>query len=254
MNRLKGKTAVITGSSRGIGSATANLFASEGANVVINYSRSDEQAAETLQTIQESGGIAISVKADVSKESEVRKLVEACVDKFGTIDILMNNAAILGTLKPIVEYGEDEWDIVINTNLKGTFLCIKHVLPIMLKKGKGKIINMSSISIIGDKDCAAYCASKGALATLTKALSLDFGGRGVNINAICPGAIDTEMLKKIEDEVPGTMKSATGRTPTGRLGTPEDIAYAALYLASDEADFVNGELLFVDGAIKNNIL
>ena len=230
MDRLKGKTAVITGSNRGIGSATAKLFAGEGANVVINYSKSDEQAAGTLKAIQESGGSAVIVKADVSKEIEVKKLVKGCVDKFGTVDIL------------------------INTNLKGSFLCIKHMLPIMLKKGRGKIINMSSVSIIGDKDDAAYCASKGALATLTKTLSLEYAGRGININAICPGAIDTEMFRKYEDEYPGMTEATIGRTPSGRLGTPEDIAYAALYLSSDESDFVNGELLFVDGAIKNNIL
>jgi len=236
MGRLEGKTAIITGSNRGIGRATAQLFTREGANVVINYSKSDKQAEDTLKAIKEDGGSAIIIKADVSKEAE------------------MNNAAIVGPLKPITEYSETEWDEVININLKGAFFCIKHIIPIMLKKEKGKIINISSISIIGDRDDSAYCATKGGLASLTRELSLEYAGTGININAICPGAVNTEMLKKYEEEYPGLIDGTVRRTPSARLATPEDVAYAALYLSSDESDFVNGILLFVDGALKNNIL
>jgi len=254
MGRLEGKTAIITGSNRGIGRATAQLFTREGANVVINYSKSDKQAEDTLKAIKEDGGSAIIIKADVSKEAEVKKLVDGCVKEFGTVDILMNNAAIVGPLKPITEYSETEWDEVININLKGAFFCIKHIIPIMLKKEKGKIINISSISIIGDRDDSAYCATKGGLASLTRELSLEYAGTGININAICPGAVNTEMLKKYEEEYPGLIDGTVRRTPSARLATPEDVAYAALYLSSDESDFVNGILLFVDGALKNNIL
>lgn len=253
MNRLKGKTAIITGSNRGIGRATTQLFAREGANVVINYSKSDQQAEDTLKVIKEEGRNAIIIKADVSNEVEVKKLVDGCVKEFGTVDILMNNAAIVGPLKPMIKYSEAEWDEVININLKGPFLCMKHVIPIMLEKGKGKIVNTSSVSIIGERNASAYCATKGGLASLTKELTLEYADKGININAICPGAVDTEMLREFEERYPGLIDGIVSRTPSARLATPEDIAHAALYLSSDESDFVNGLLLFVDGSIMNNV-
>ena len=251
--RLEGKTAIITGSNRGIGRAAAQLFAKEGADIVINYSKSDDQAKETLKSIQKEGGRAVVVKADVSNEDEVKRLVNTCVEEFGTVDILMNNAAIVGPLKPMIEYTREEWDSVININLTGPFLCMKHVIPIMLEKGRGKIINTSSVSIIGEKNASAYCATKGGLASVTKELTLEYADKGININAICPGAVDTEMLREFEERYPGLIDGIVSRTPAARLATPADIAHAALFLASDESDFVNGLLLFVDGSIMNNV-
>jgi len=251
--RLEGKTAIITGSNRGIGKATARLFVKEGANVVINYSKNKEQARETVREIEQAGGSVILVKADVSNEDEVKSMVNICMNEFKTIDILMNNAAIVGPLKPLIEYGREEWDSVININLTGSFLCMKHVIPVMLKKGHGKIINTSSVSIIGERNASAYCATKGGLASLTKELTLEYADKGININAICPGAVDTEMLREFEERYPGLIDGIVSRTPSARLATPDDIAHAALFLASDESDFVNGLLLFVDGSIMNNV-
>jgi len=251
--RLVGKIALITGSNRGVGKATAKLFIKEGANVVINYANNDEQAEKTLEEIKSDGGNAIIIKADVSKKSEVDKLVDESIQKYGGIDILINNAGILGPMKPFVEYSEDEWDKVVNVNLKGPFLLTRRVIPGMMKKGKGKIINISTVSILGERNIAAYCASKGGLASLTKTLSLEYADKGININAVCPGAIDTEMMREIDKKYPGVIDAIVSRTPSGRLATPEDIANATLYLASSESDFVNGLLLFVDGSIMNNV-
>lgn len=251
--RLGGKIALITGSNRGVGKATAKLFIKEGANVVINYANNDEQAEKTLEEIKSDGGNAIIIKADVSKKSEVDKLVDESIQEYGGIDILINNAGILGPIKPFVEYSEDEWDKVVNVNLKGPFLLTRRVIPEMMKKGKGKIINISTVSILGERNIAAYCASKGGLASLTKTLSLEYADKGININAVCPGAIDTEMMREIDKKYPGVIDAIVSRTPSGRLATPEDIANATLYLASSESDFVNGLLLFVDGSIMNNV-
>ena len=251
--RLKGKTAIITGGNRGIGSATAKLFAREGANVVINYSKSDQQAEQTFRVIEKEGGIALIVKADISKLPEVEKLVNKSIEKFGTIDILMNNAAILGPIKPFVQYTEEEYDEVLNINLKGPFLLMNKIIPLMIKKGHGKIINVSTVSILGERNISAYCAAKGGLASLTKTLTLEYADKGININAICPGAVDTEMMRDIDKKYPGVIDGIVKRTPSGRLASPDDIAYAALYLASEESNFVNGLLLFVDGSIMNNV-
>jgi len=251
--RLKNKTAIITGGNRGIGSATAKLFAREGASVVINYSKSDEQAENTLNHIKKEGGLAVLIKADISKSVEVERLVTKAIETFGDIDILMNNAAILGPIKPFINYTEEDYDGVLDTNLKGPFLLMNKIIPLMVKKGHGKIINVSTVSILGERNIAAYCASKGGLASLTKTLTLEYADKGININAICPGAVDTEMMRDIDKKYPGVIDGIVKRTPAGRLASPEDIAYAALYLASEESNFVNGLLLFVDGSIMNNV-
>ncbi len=251
--RLKGKTAIITGSNSGIGKATAKLFVKEGSNVVINYHKSDKKAVQTIKELKEESGKSILIKADVSNEKEVEKLVSESIKKFGKIDILINNAAIIGPIKPMVEYNECEWDEVINTNLKGPFLLMKHVIPEMIKNGKGKIVNVSSVSIIGERNISAYCSSKGGLASLTKQLTLEYAHKGININAVCPGLVNTEITNNLEKLYPGSIKAVINRTPSGRLATPLDVANAILYLSSDESDFVNGLLLFIDGSIMNNV-
>lgn len=253
MKRLLGKTAIITGANTGVGAETARVLSREGANVVINYIQKKKMAEELINEIKRAGGNAISIKGDVSKMKDVDKMVQVCLREFGAIDILVNNAAINGPFKSMINYTEDEWDLVIKVNLKGPFLMMNRIIPEMLKLGKGKIINISSVSIIGEKGVCAYCASKGGIASLTKTISLEYASKGININAVCPGSIDTEMMQKLEKQFPGSIAGVVKRTPAGRLAKPNDIANAILFLASEESNFINGILLFVDGSIINNV-
>lgn len=253
MKRLLGKTAIVTGANTGVGAETVRALSKEGANVVINYIKQEDKAEDLMNEIEKDDGIAISIKGDVTKIEDVDKMVQICMEKFGTIDILVNNAAINGPFKSMVDYTEDEWDLVIKVNLKGPFIMMNRIIPKMLKAGKGKIINISSVSIVGEKGVCAYCASKGGLASLTKTLSLEYASKGININAVCPGSIDTEMMQNLEKQYPGSIAGVVKRTPAGRLAKPKDIANAVLFLASEESDFINGALLFVDGSIINNV-
>ena len=243
---LKDKTAIVTGSARGIGRGIALKFADEGANVVVNYSRSDLEANDTLQQIEKSGSKTIAVKADVSKSEGADRLIDVTLEKFGGIDILVNNAGIYAA-KPLVEMSEEEWDRTMNVNLKSMFLCSKRVIPVMLKRGKGRIINIASIdALVGEPQSSCYCASKGAVMALTTQLALELGPQHITVNAIAPGIIDTPMndycLKN-----PVMKNEIIARTPARRIGLPSDIAEAALFFAKDDAEFVTGTLLRVDG-------
>jgi 3-oxoacyl-[acyl-carrier protein] reductase len=243
--RLKGKVAIITGASRGIGSAIARVFAKEGAKVVINYKLSEEKASQLAEEIRKNGGEAITIKADVSKPDEVKQLVRMTVDRYGTVDILVNNAGVLFD-KTFLDATEDIWDKTIDTNLKGAYLCSKEVAPIMLNQKKGKIINISSNSGLYHPSAMTlveYVASKAGMNGLTKALALQLGPN-INVNAICPGRITTEMVAGADPEVE---KRIIEETPLKRFGTPEEVANAAVYLASNESDFVTGELHIVAG-------
>jgi NAD(P)-dependent dehydrogenase (short-subunit alcohol dehydrogenase family) len=243
--RLEGKVAIITGGGSGIGRAAAELFAKEGAMVVVADYKVDT-GRETVQAIKDGGGQAILVEVDVSSSAQVQRLVQNALDAFGGIDILFNNAGVLlfGTA---LETQEEEWDWLMGINLTGTFLCSKAVLPHMIERGGGSIVNMTSSTGAHDAaaNAAAYIASKGGVALLTRAMAIDHAPHKVRVNAIAPGPTDTPMLRdnlSVED-----LETFAATFPMKRLGRPEELAYVALFLASDEASFVTGAILAVDG-------
>jgi len=243
--RLQNKIAIITGAGSGIGRGIALAFIKEGAKVVV-ADWSEEGGKETVKQIKKVNGEAIFIKTDVSKATDVEQMVKTCLDKFGRVDILVNNAGIVkfGTFH---ETSEEDWDVVLNVNLKSVFLGSKRVIPEMLKQGKGKIINITSIAgLVGFDKIGPYCASKGGMITLTREMALEYAPKKINVNCIAPGIIKTAMTKDMLAD-PATKQFLESSTPYPRLGEPEDIAMAALYLASDESDFVNGEVLVVDG-------
>lgn len=248
--RLNGKVAIITGSSSGIGRATAILFAKEGAKVVVNYSHSEDEANEVVETIKKSGGEAIAIKADVSDEAAIIEMVDKTIKKYKKIDILYSNAGIEFT-KPVTVTSVEEWDKVLTINLRGMFLCAKHVIPKMIENGGGSIVNTSSgAALIGQPNLSAYSASKGGVLSLTRVLAVEYAQNKIRVNCICPGAIDTPMLRRFINSSPDpkeTERQLAMIHPLGRLGKPEEIAHAALYLASDESSFVTGHALIVDG-------
>ncbi|MBS3781508.1 MAG: glucose 1-dehydrogenase [Candidatus Thermoplasmatota archaeon] len=247
--RLEGKVAIVTGAASGIGRAIAKVYGKEGAKVVVADVQEEprEGGKPTPKVIEEKGGEAIFVKTDVSLEEEVDELVEKAIEKFGVIDILVNNAGIFHQEK-IHESDSENWKDLIDVNLNGTYLCTKKVINHMLEKGiEGNIINISSIAgSVGYAGSPAYCASKGAITNLTRELAVDYAGEGININSISPGVIKTEMTEQFRSD-PDMKAFMEQNTPYKRLGEPEDIAYAAVFLASDESNFINGEDLLVDG-------
>lgn len=243
--RLQNKIAIITGAGSGIGRGIALAFVKEGAKVVV-ADLSEQGGKETLEQIKNKNGEAIFVKTDVSKITDIEQLVKTCLDKFGRVDILVNNAGIYRAYN-LHEMSEEDWDKTININLKSVFLGSKMVIPEMLKQGKGKIINTASIAgLVGFAQSGVYCASKGGIIALTKEMALDYAPKKINVNCICPGVIKTAMTKDMLADS-AAKQSLESETPYPRLGEPEDIAMAAVYLASDESDFVNGETLVVDG-------
>jgi 3-oxoacyl-[acyl-carrier protein] reductase len=242
---LDGKVAIVTGASRGIGRAIAERYAAEGARVVVNSVTGSAAATAVVEAIAERGGEAIAVQADVSRSADVRDLVATAVDHFGRIDILVNNAGIMVT-KDVRETTEDDWDRTIDINLKGPYLCSKAVAPIMVAQQGGTIINMSSNSGLYHPSAmryTEYVVSKAGLNGLTKALALTLGPF-ITVNAICPGWIRTDMVEVID---PAVQQRILDETSLARWGTPDDIAAAAVFLASADASFITGELLIVAG-------
>ncbi len=242
---LENRTAIVTGASRGIGRAIAKKFSSEGAKVAINYNNSSQEAASLLKDIEVDGGTGILVKANVSRLEEVKRIVQDTMNAWGRIDVLVNNAGIHYPVD-LFEHTEEMWNETLDVNLKGTYLCSKEVAPIMLNQKKGKIVNISSNSGMYHPSAmrfAEYVASKAGVNGLTKALALRLGPY-VNVNAICPGAIVTDMTSFRDSEA---NKALIDETPLKRLGKVEDVANAAVFLASDMSDFITGELMLVTG-------
>jgi len=241
MGKLDGRVALITGAGSGIGRATALLFAEEGAKVIV----ADCVVAggqETTRKTRESGGEATFVEADVSKAADVERMVQKSVDTYERIDILFNNAGIAGKVAPTAEITEEDWDLVLDTNLKGAFLGTKYVLPIMLRQSGGVIINTSSCQGIGVVvNMAPYNVSKAGIIHLTKTTALEYAAQNIRVNCICPGTIQTAMS---EQWIPLLQ---TDFLLQGRVGQSEEIARAALYLASDDSSYVTGHALVVDG-------
>jgi NAD(P)-dependent dehydrogenase (short-subunit alcohol dehydrogenase family) len=243
--RLKNKVAIITGGGSGIGRATAELFAKEGAKVVVADFNADA-AREVARAIKNSGNQAISVPVDVSEPSQVQRMVDAALEAYGGIDILFNGAAILA-FGTALDTDEKTWSLVMAVNLNGTFWCCKAVLPHMIKRGGGSIINVSSSTGAHDAkgNTVAYVTSKGGVALMTKAMAIDHAKDNVRVNALCPGPTDTPMLRSVLS--PQEMEAFAATFPMGRMGRPEELAYAALFLASGEASFVTGAMMAVDG-------
>jgi NAD(P)-dependent dehydrogenase (short-subunit alcohol dehydrogenase family) len=249
---LENKVALITGGSSGIGEAIARRFLKEGAKVVIT-GRSQERCDAVQKQIESiHAGVIDSVAGDVSKWDDARKMVEKTVNRFGRIDILVNNAGIY-LEKRLEETTEDEWDQIIDTNLKGVFLCSKAVHPHFKKQSGGTIINMSSDSgLSGNQDEAAYCASKGGVTNLTRAMALDYAEENIRVNAICPAVIHTPMFQReidLQEDKEAYIKEVDEMHPVGRVGRPEEVAFAVLMVAADEASFITGANIAVDGGL-----
>jgi NAD(P)-dependent dehydrogenase (short-subunit alcohol dehydrogenase family) len=247
--RLADKVALITGGTSGMGRATAVLFAQEGARVAIT-GRNEARGREVVAEIEQAGGTAIFVRSDVRFAEDCRRAVEETLQAFGRLDILFNNAGVLYA-NTVLDCTEEEWDLTLDTNLKGTYLMSKFALPAMIAQGSGVIINNASgWGLVGGDAAAAYCASKGGVVLLTKAMAIDHARQGIRVNCICPGDVDTPMLPEDAQrrgmEWEAYLASAANR-PMGRIGKPEEIAKAVLFLASDDSSFVTGAVLAVDG-------
>lgn len=239
--RLKGKNAIVTGAAHGIGFAIAKAFLNEGANVCAGV-----HSAKDIKGLKAELPGALIIELDVADNESVAGAVSACVEKFGGVDILVNNAGVYAG-SDFHETPEKDWDSVINVDLKGVYRCTKAVLPNMLKRGRGKIVNIASIAgLVGFPGSGAYCAAKGAIVNLTRELAVEYAPKKINVNAICPGLIRTKMTDPfLKDPELGAQLKAD--IPYPRIGEPLDVAYLALYLASDESDFMTGAVIPIDG-------
>jgi 3-oxoacyl-[acyl-carrier protein] reductase len=244
--QLKGKTAVVTGGSRGIGKSIALELASKGANVVVNYTKNIESAEAVVGEIKAMGVSGMAIKADVSNNAEVENLVNEVLNTFGSIDILVNNAGITRD-NLIIRMTEKDFDDVINTNLKGAFICTKAVSKVMIKQKAGKIINISSVvGIIGNAGQSNYAAAKAGLIGFTKSMAKELAKRGINVNAVAPGFIETDMTSKLPEKV---KEEFINNIPLTRIGKPQDIAKTVLFLASEYSDYITGQVINIDGGM-----
>lgn len=244
---LNGKVALVTGASRGIGREIALTLAKEGADVIINYNGSKERAEEVKNTIESAGGSASVYQCNVSDFEACEAMMKDLVKEFGHIDILVNNAGITKD-NLIMKMKEEDFDAVLNINLKGTFNTIRHLSRQMLKQRSGKIINISSVSgILGNAGQANYAASKAGVIGLTKTMARELASRGITVNAVAPGFVDTEMTEVLSEEV---KEAACRQIPLGRFGKPSDIANMVAFLASEKADYITGQVFSVDGGMN----
>ncbi len=242
-----GKVALVTGAASGIGRASALAFAREGAKVVV----ADVNVAageETVALCRAENTDAFFVRCDVSQASEVERLIEQAVDTFGRIDVAHNNAGIEGVQAMLVDYPEEVWDRVIDINLKGVWLCMKYEIRQMLRQGGGAIVNTSSVAgLSGSRGVSAYVASKHGIVGITRAAALEYARNGIRVNAICPGTIHTAMIDRFTQGDPQVLAEFAEGEPIGRLGSPEEVANAVVWLCSDKASFVTGATLAIDG-------
>ena len=246
MGKLEGKSAIVTGASRGIGKDIAIYLANEGAKVVVNYSGSKEKAEAVVEEIKARGGIAFAAQANIDQADDVQSLVKQTLEVFGSIDILVNNAGITRD-NLIMRMKEQEWDDVLNTNLKGVFLCTKAVTRQMMKQRNGRIINITSIvGVSGNAGQANYVAAKAGVIGLTKSSAKELASRNITVNSVAPGFITTDMTDALPEEVKSQMLS---QIPLAKFGNPEDIAKAVAFLASEDANYITGQTLHVNGGM-----
>jgi len=247
--RLPGKVVIITGAGAGIGRATALLFAKEGAQVMV-ADCDREGGQETVNLIKEEGGAAIFVQVDVSKAADVKKMVMTTVERYGRLDILINNAGIYAQAD-VVEATEEQWDRILDINLKGVFLCSKYSIPEMIKGGGGSIVNIGSeAGMVGIKNQVAYNVSKSGVIALTKSMAIDFAAYNIRVNCVCPGTTETPLVKAAVERSPdpaAARRALEQVRPANRLGRPEEIAAGILYLASDDSPYATGSILSIDG-------
>lgn len=254
MGKLERKTALITGSDSGIGQATAIEFAKEGANVIITYHTDKEGAEKTLRDVENYGGKGLVIELDVSDEKDVEKMFDKALEEFGTVDILMNNAAINGQGIKVEDLSTEKWDLAIKTNVYGYFFCVRRFIKIRKNAGgKGKILNVSSVhEEIPAPGTADYCSSKGAIKMLTRTLALELAEYGINVNNIAPGMILTPMNQEAKDDKEVREEKAE-HIPLKRAGKPEEIGKLAVFLASSDSDYVTGSTYFMDGGLMQNM-
>jgi NAD(P)-dependent dehydrogenase (short-subunit alcohol dehydrogenase family) len=245
--RFAGRVAFITGSGSGIGRATAIAFAAEGANVVL----ADIDAAgneETSRLAARHGGRVLALKCDVTSSQEIQAAIEQTINEFGRLDVAFNNAGIEQPPAALVDISEDQWSKVLDIDLRSAFLCMKYQIPAMLQNGGGSIVNTSSgAGVIGIRGQAAYVAAKHGLIGLTKSAALDYAAQGIRVNAICPGIIETPMMDRFSGGTPEGRERVIGQEPVGRMGSPEEIASAVLWLSSDLGSFATGHAMVIDG-------
>ncbi len=246
---LQNKVALVTGGTTGIGRDTAVLFAKAGAKVVVS-GRRETEGEETSNLIRAAGGDGLFVKSDVSKSSDVQSLVQKTVEKFGRLDIAFNNAGIEGKWVPLIEQSLEDWDAVIDVNLKGTWLCLKYEIQQMLKQGGGgTIVNMSSVAgLMGAAGAGVYCASKHGVIGLTRTAALEYAAHGIRVNAVCPAVIETAMSDRAFAD-PEANKRVLALHPIGRFGKPIEVAEAVLWLSSSKSSFMTGHYIVLDGGM-----
>ncbi|MFA6808093.1 MAG: 3-oxoacyl-[acyl-carrier-protein] reductase [Eubacteriales bacterium] len=243
---LRGQTVVVTGASRGIGKAIALKLADNGANIVINYRSREEEALGLVEEIKNKGVKALAIKADVSIFAEAENIIRMAKEEFGTVDILVNNAGITKD-SLIMRMNEEDFDRVIEVNLKGVFNCTKHTVPIMVKQKYGRIINITSVvGIIGNAGQSNYAAAKAGIIGLTKSLAKEVGSRGITVNAVAPGFIETEMTEVLSEK---TKEKAKENIALKKLGKPENVADAVFFLASSMSEYITGQVISVDGGM-----
>lgn len=243
---LEGRVALVTGSSRGIGEAIALRLAQEGAKVAVNYHTGEEAAARVVEAIAASGGDAVSIGADVSREDQVNTLVKRVLEHWQRLDILVNNAGITRD-RLLLRMSSQDWDEVLNVNLRGAYMCTRAALPHMVRRRHGRIVNVSSVvGLSGNPGQANYAASKAGLIGLTKAVAREVASRNITVNAVAPGYIVTDMVQNLPEEV---QKSVLEHIPLARFGAPEDVAEAVAFLCSDGAGYITGQVIGIDGGL-----